>query len=77
MYSNGIVVLTPEAAQGFRVWAVTSLTEPRPMPLADIPPAVLEAIGVGHNSLCMAVLEPHLTASGGLEVRKDDQLICA
>ena len=87
MYCDGMVVLTasePPAPQGGvngggtaagrRVWAVTSLSEPRPVLMAALPHEVaVQAVHVGprlpaDEIPCMAILEPHLTASGGLEV---------
>ncbi|GAX81388.1 hypothetical protein CEUSTIGMA_g8819.t1 [Chlamydomonas eustigma] len=66
VFGDGVVVLTGLGPVGRQVWAATSLSSPRPMPLAALPKVAATA-GVLEDA-CIAVLEPHLTASSGLEV---------
>jgi hypothetical protein len=66
VFGDGVVVLTGQGPEGRQLWAVTSLSSPRPIPLAALPQ---NAVNAGcWEDVCVAVLEPHLTASNGLEV---------
>ena len=80
VYPDGIVVLTtdilspqgppPSGGDGTSaVWAVTSLSEPRPVLMAPLTQEAQRAIYASGKLPPMAVLEPRLTASGGLEVQ--------
>ena len=58
LHGNGLVVLT----KGMQLWAVSGLDDPRPHKLAS--PRLKEAPS------CMAIMQPHHTLSGCLEVRR-------
>ena len=58
LYGDGLVVLT----KGLQLWAVSGLEEPRPHKLAHPSPRLKEP------PTCMAIMQPHHTLSGCLEV---------
>lgn len=59
LYGDGLVVLT----KSLQLWAVSGLEEPRPHKLASPSPRLKEP------PTCMAIMQPHHTLSGCLEVR--------
>lgn len=57
MWPTGILVV----CRNHEMFAVTDFADPRPIRLQDLPPELEER----H---CLAIVEPQLTANGGLEV---------
>ena len=67
--TSDILIPSGPTGNGGSVWAVTSLLEPRLVLLALPTQEALRAISASGRAPPMAILEPRLTASGGLEVR--------